>query len=70
MPENIQPVGAMIQPPDPNRGISTLSCILGLKQQQQGLQIGQQQLQQEQLKTAQQQGVQNFFHTWDPAEHI
>jgi hypothetical protein len=70
VPDSIQPVGAMIQPPDPNRGISTLSGILGLKQQQQGLQIGQQQLQQEQLKTAQQQGVQNFFQTWDPSEHV
>lgn len=77
MPDSIQPVGAMIQPPDPNKGISTLSGILGLRQQQQGLQqqqqaiqIGQQQLQQEQLKTAQQQGVQSFFQAWDPSEHV
>jgi len=70
MPDAIQPVGAMIQPPDPNKGISTLSGILGLRNQQQNLQIGQQQLQQERLKTAQQQGVQSFFQSWDPSEHV
>jgi hypothetical protein len=70
MPDGIQPVGAMIQPPDLNKGISTLSGMLGLRQQQQSLQTGQQQLQQEQLKTAEAQGVQNFFQTWDPSQHI
>lgn len=70
MVDAVQPVGAMIQPPDANRGISTLSGILGLRQQQQGLQIGQQKLQQEQLQTAQQQGVQNFFQTWTPSDHM
>lgn len=70
MVDAVQPVGAMIQPPDPNRGISTLSGILGLRQQQQGLAIGQQQLQQERLKTQQAQGVQDFFRTWDPSEHM
>lgn len=70
MPDGIQPVGAMIQPPDPNRGISTISGILGLQQQRQALQTGQQVLQQEQLKTAQQQGVQDFFKTWDPSQHV
>lgn len=70
MPDAIQPVGAMIQPPDFSKGLSTLSGILGVRQQQQGLAIGQQKLQQEQLQTAQQQGVQSFFQTWDPSEHI
>lgn len=70
MVDAVQPVGAMIQPPDPNRGISTLSGILGIRQQQQGLAIAQQQLQQEQLKTQQARGVQDFFSSWDPSEHM
>lgn len=41
MPDAIQPVGAMIQPPDPMRGINTLSGIIGLQQQRQQLQTGQ-----------------------------
>lgn len=41
MPGEIQPVGAMIQPPNPQAGINTLSGIIGLKQQQQTLQTGQ-----------------------------
>lgn len=41
MPDGIQPVGAMIQPPNPSQGINTLSGIIGLKQQQQQLQTGQ-----------------------------
>jgi hypothetical protein len=70
MVDAVQPVGAMVQAPDPNKGISTISGLLGLRQQRQALQIGQQQLQQQQLQTAQQQGVQNFFKTWDPADHM
>lgn len=70
MPDAIQPVGAMIQPPDPSKGLSTISGILGMQQQRQGLAIGQQKLQQEQLQTSQQQGVQSFFQTWDPSEHV
>jgi hypothetical protein len=64
------PVGNTIIPPDPTKGVNTFSGILGLKQQQQQLQIGAQTLQQEQLKTGQQQGVQDFFQSWDPTEHI
>jgi hypothetical protein len=41
MPDNIQPVGAMIQPPAPQNGLSSLSSILGIRQQQQNLQTGQ-----------------------------
>lgn len=41
MPDAIQPVGSMIQPPDPMRGINTLSGIIGLQQQRQQLQTGQ-----------------------------
>lgn len=47
-----------------------MSGILGLQQQRQALQTGQQILQQEQFKTAQQQGVQSFFQNWDPSEHV
>jgi len=66
----IQPVGAMIKPPDPSQGINTISGFLKLKQLQQDLQTGAYQQQQEQLKTAQAQGVQSFFQTWDPSEHV
>lgn len=45
MPDMIQPVGAMIKAPDPNQAFSTMSSILGLKQQQQALTQGQQQIQ-------------------------
>src|SRR5271167_2579773 len=69
MPD-MTPVGTQIIPPNPNQGLQTLSGILGLKQQQQSLQIGGQQLQQEQIKTQQQQGVQDFFRSWDPTQHL
>lgn len=41
MPDGIQPVGAMIKPPDPNQAIGSLSGIIGLQQQRQALQTGQ-----------------------------
>jgi hypothetical protein len=41
MPDGIQPVGAMIKPPDPNQAMGSLSGILGIRQQQQQLQTGQ-----------------------------
>jgi hypothetical protein len=37
MPDAITPVGTMIQPPDPTRGINTLSGILGVQRQRQQL---------------------------------
>jgi hypothetical protein len=70
MPDGIQPVGAMIKPPDSNQGISSISGILGLKQQQQNLQTGALQQQQTALETGKQQAVQDFFRTWDPTQHI
>lgn len=54
----------------PQQGIQTMSALLGLKQQQQALQTGQAVQQQEQLKAGQAQGVQNFFSTWDPTQHV
>lgn len=41
MPDGIQPVGAMVQPPNPQQTLGTLSGIYGIKQQQQNLQTGQ-----------------------------
>jgi hypothetical protein len=41
MPDSIQPIGAMIKPPDPQQSLGTLSGIYGIKQQQQALQTGQ-----------------------------
>ena len=70
-------MAAQIQPVDPNRGLSQLSSILGIRQAQQNLQTSaiQQQnaaavTQQNQLAAQQQQGVQNFFRNWDPSEHL
>lgn len=39
MPDMI-PVATQIQPPDPSKGLSTLSSIIGIRQQQQALQTG------------------------------
>jgi hypothetical protein len=69
MPD-MTPVGAMVKPPDPMQGINTMSGILGLQQQRQDLQTGQYTQQKAALEAGQQQGVQNFFSTWDPSEHI
>lgn len=41
MPDSIQPVGAMIKPPDINQGLNTMSSLLGIQQQRQNLQTGQ-----------------------------
>jgi hypothetical protein len=43
MPD-MTPVANQVIPPDPTKGINTFSGILGLKQQQQALQLGQQKL--------------------------
>lgn len=53
MPDGIQPVGAMIQPPNPQQAVGTLSGIIGLKQQQQALQTGQYQQQAAQAEAQQ-----------------
>jgi len=55
MPDSIQPVGAMIQPPDPSKGLGMMSSILGIQQQRLGLQQQNQALQtgQYQQQTAQ-----------------
>jgi hypothetical protein len=45
MPDFGAPVANSITPPNPNQGIQSLSGLLGVAQQQQGLQQGQQQLQ-------------------------
>jgi hypothetical protein len=39
------PIASQIQPPNPNQGLQTISGILNLRNQQQSLQLGQQQLQ-------------------------
>lgn len=41
MPDGIQPVGAMVQPPSANNALGTLSSLYGVKQAQQNLQTGQ-----------------------------
>lgn len=41
MPDSIQPVAAMIRPPDPGQSINTLSGLYGIQQQRQALQTGQ-----------------------------
>lgn len=53
--DSIQPVATQIQPPDINKGLGTLSSILGIRQQQQQLQTGAAVLQQQQAGAQQQQ---------------
>lgn len=60
----------MVKVPDPMQGINTMSGILGLQQQRQALQTGALKQQQEQLETGKQQGIQDFFQTWDPSAHV
>lgn len=62
---------------DAGEGLHTLGSLLSLKQQQGALVQQQQaiqgqaaQVQQEQLKTHEEQGVQDFFNSWDPSQHI
>src|ERR1700758_1850963 len=76
MPDMIQPIGALIKPPDPSQSINTLSGILGLKQQRQALQTGQytQQTAQAGAQVAQQDASQRqaagqFFKNFDIAKH-
>lgn len=71
------PVGNTIIPQNPMTGINSISGIIGIQQQKQALQTGKYQqqsaravAQQEQLKAQQQTGVQEFFKTWDPSQHI
>jgi hypothetical protein len=56
---------------NPNQTLQTLSGLLGLKQQQQQLAIAGQTYQQEQVKTQQLQGVNDFFgpNGWNPTKH-
>lgn len=76
MPDMIQPVGAMIKPPDPQQGINTMTGILGLQQQRQALQTGQYQqqtaqatAQMTQQDAANRQAAGSFFKNFDIAKH-
>ncbi len=76
MPDMIQPVGAMIKPPDSSQAINTMTGILGLQQQRQALQTGQYQQQSAQANAQMtQQDAQNraaagsFFKNFDIAKH-
>lgn len=73
----IQPVGALVQPPNPNQGLSQLSSILGIRQAQQNLQTGainqqnaQALLQQHQQDTQQRQAAAQFFQNYDVGSHV
>jgi hypothetical protein len=55
MADGITPVGAMIQAPNPQQGINTLSAILGVRQQRQALETGQAIQQSAQAKAVQDQ---------------
>lgn len=76
MPDMIQPIGAMIKPPDSSQAINTMTGILGLQQQRQALQTGQYQQQSAQANAQMtQQDAQNrsaagsFFKNFDIAKH-
>ena len=69
-------VATSINPPDPQGGLKSISGILGIGQQglaiqSKGVEIQEQKqrLQQQQIETLRQQGLQNFFQNWDPSEH-
>ena len=72
------PVGNTIIPQNPMTGINTLSGIIGIPAAEaRNLQTGQYiqqsaaaKAQQEGLAAQQAQGVQNFFKTWDPTQHV
>lgn len=53
----IQPVGAQIQPPNPQQGLNAYSGILGIQQQKQQLQLGQAQVTIAQQNAKENQGI-------------
>lgn len=76
MPDMIQPIGAMIKPPDSSQAINTMSGILGLQQQRQTLQTGQYtqdtaqaNAQMTQQDAANRQAAGAFFKSFDIAKH-
>lgn len=73
----IQPVGAMIQPPNPQQGLNAYSSLLGIQQQKQALQIGAAQIpgiqaqSQQQVQTAtQRSAMAHYFQTHDMEQHV
>src|ERR1700739_3729986 len=72
----VQPVGAMIKPPDQTAAINSISGLLGLQQQRQALQTGQYQqqsaaagAQMAQQDASQRQAAGAFFKNFDIAKH-
>lgn len=55
---------------DPSQGFSVLSNVLGIQQKRQQLQIQAQELRQQQIETQKAQGLQDFFKSWDPYQHL
>lgn len=64
------PVVTPNQPTVAQRAVDTLGGILGLQQQKQALQIGQQELQQQQQTAKQRAGIANFFKDYKLADHV
>jgi hypothetical protein len=64
----MEAVGLGINPPP--SGFDMLNTILGIQQKKQQLQIQSQALQQQQLVTQQNQGVNQFFTNWSPGDHL
>lgn len=64
------PIGNTVAPIQQPNIYGNLNSILGLAQAKQGLAVQAQQLQQETLKTKQQQGFSDFTDSFDPASHI
>jgi hypothetical protein len=63
-------VGLDVKPADPSQAFNSINSILGIQSKRQDLLIQAQQLQQEQLKTQQAQGLQDFYKNFDPTKHI
>jgi hypothetical protein len=55
VPDSLTPVGAMVQPPNPNSALNTYGDILGIQQRRQALQTGQYQQQSAQANASQDQ---------------
>lgn len=56
--------------PSPTQGLDTLAKVMNLGSMGLSIQSQKAELQQQQLKSAQAQGVQDFFKSWDPTQHL
>lgn len=68
--DGFTPIGNTGAPVPQFNGLQSISSVLGIAKQKQELEGQAALVQQEKLHAAQAQGVQDFFRSWDPSEHI